>query len=122
MKNRPIIQRRLLRRVMRKQMHQSNENQRDMIRVALVDDAIFETLYEEAMIGASEYATRTSDFSMATADDGSPVVDNLLKLLNWFLDNGPELVRMIELIVGLFGSVSIASAACQIEHNEEPAS
>ena len=113
MRDRPIIQRRLLRRVLRRQIHSAADDQRDSIRVALADEAIFETFYEETMIRVSEHANRTSEFSVTAAEDGSPVVDNLLKLLTWFIDNGPELIGMIELIIGLFGGAAAALEACQ---------
>lgn len=115
MRDRPLIQRRLCRRSIRRQMSSATENQRDSIRVALADQAIFETVYEEAMNHASLHAQRTDDFHVSIAEDGSPIVDNLLKLLEWFVENGPELVRMIELIIGLFGNAATAAAVCEIE-------
>lgn len=117
MRERPLIQRSLCRRAIRRQMSFATESQRDSIRIALADRAIFETLYEEAMKSVSVYARRTGDFNVSSAEDGSPIVDNLLKLLTWFLDNGPELVRMIELIIGLFGNATAAAVVCEIERS-----
>ena len=115
MRDRPLIQRSLCRRAMRKQLARATENQREMIRVALADRAIFETLYEQAMSSAAQHALTSGDFVVSLNQEGSPVVDNLLKLLSWFIENGPELVRMIELIVGLFGSATAAAVICEIE-------
>jgi len=115
MRDRPLIQRSLCRRALRKQMARATENQREMIRVALADRAIFETLYEEAMNSASRHALASGDFVVSLDQDGSPVVDNLLKLLNWFIENGPELIDMVKLIVGLFGSATAAAVICEIE-------
>jgi len=113
MRDRPLIQRRLLRRAIRSEMRSERADRRRAIRDALADDAIFEAFYEEAMDFASVHAMRTSEFSISTAEDGSPIVDSLLKLLTWFLENGPELVRMIELIIGLFGGAISASVENQ---------
>jgi len=118
MRQRPLIQKRLLRRALRRHANSATDMQRQMIRIALVDETIFATVYEEAMNNAMDHANRTNDFSVSVTEDGSKVVDNLLKLLTWFLDNGPELVRMIELIIGLFGGAAIASEACQIKQSD----
>ncbi len=115
MRDRPLIQRSLCRRALRKQMARATENQREMIRVALADRAIFETLYEQAMTSASTHALSSGDFAVSLDQDGSPVVDNLLKLLSWFVENGPALIGMIELIIGLFGSTTAAAVICEIE-------
>ncbi len=117
MRDRPLIQRSLCRRAIRRQMSSATESQRDSMRVVLADRAMFETVYEEAMNGVGEYARRTGEFEVSVAEDGSLIVDNLLKLLTWFLDNGPELVRMIELIIGLFGSATSAAVVCEIERS-----
>lgn len=115
MRDRPLIQRRLCRRAIRRQMSSATEIQRDSIRVALADQAIFETVYEQAMNQASIDAQRTDAFVISQTEDGSPIVDNLLKLLEWFVENGPELVRMIELVIGLFGNATAAAVVCEIE-------
>ena len=116
MKDRPYIQRSLCRRALRRNTAAATTTQREMIRVALADRAIFETVYEQAMHAANQFATETGTFTITTDEDGSPIVDNLLKLLTWFLENGPELVEMIELIIGLFGSAKDAAAASDFEH------
>jgi len=115
MRDRPLIQRRLCRHALRKQISRASQNEREMIRVCLADSAIFETVYEEAMSRAAQHAQATREFSVSMNDEGSPVVDNLLRLLTWFVDNGPELIAVIELIVGLFGSTTAVAVICDLD-------
>jgi hypothetical protein len=86
-----------------------------LIQLALDDDTVFETLYESAMNNAQQYGESTGAFSINATDDGSPVVDNLLKLLQWFVTNGPQLIEVIRLIVEMFGSISSATEICEAE-------
>ena len=118
MKDRPLIQRGLYRRALRRHKGSVSIQQKEMIQAVLSDKSLFEMVYEQAMQKVEVYAKNSGEFSVAEADDGSPVVDNLLKLLTWFLDNGPELVRMIELIIGLFGGMN-AVAFTDDEHEGE---
>jgi hypothetical protein len=108
-RERPGIQRLLLRRALRKQFANATQDERDLIQIALRDDAIFEPFYEQLMHDAKSIASSTGKFSIAATNDGEPVVDNLLELLRWFLDNGPELMKLIEMIVGLFGGAATAT-------------
>lgn len=115
MRDRPRMQRCLARRSLRKQLSHSDEQRSALIRLALADEAVFETFYEQAMSNAGQYAIATGEFNVSTATDGTLVVDNLLKLLTWFLENGVELIRIIELIVEMFGTSAEASAIFKIE-------
>ncbi len=115
MKDRKLVQRGLLRRALRKQKRHAVESQRSLIELALDDDAVFETLYETAMSNAKQFGESTGEFSVSAAEDGSPIVDNLLKLLQWFITNGPQLLEVIRLIVEMFGSISSAKEICEAE-------
>ena len=115
MRNRPCIQKRLFRHALRKQISRASQNERDMIQVSLADEAVFATVYEEAMNRASYVASAQGQFTISINDEGAPVVDNLLKLFTWFVENGPELIRIIELAVGLFGSANAAAIICEME-------
>ena len=108
MKNRPRIQRELLRRALRKQMRNSDARIEQQLQLALDDETVFETLYEAALAKAKLFGHSSGAFQVALANDGQPIVDNLLKLLQWFIENGPQLIEIIEMIVGMFGSISIA--------------
>jgi len=114
MKDRPFIQRSLLRRSLRKQLLKVNGAQRDLVIVTLRDKAIFETFYEQAMLEAAQAAMASGEFSLTMSADGSPMVDNLLKLLNWFVENGPQLIRLIETILGVFGDADTAAIVCEV--------
>lgn len=110
------MQRCLVRRTLRKQLSHSSEERRTLIHIALADEAVFETFYEQAMRNASHHAIATGDFNVSIAADGSSVVDNLLKLLAYFQENGLELIRIIEQIVDMFGTPAEASAIFKIEN------
>ncbi|MDB4766369.1 hypothetical protein OAG71_01640 [bacterium] len=101
---RPLLQRNLLRRALRRHQIKSNKKQRISIREALNEGAIFEMLYEQSMFSAMNDTTTNGQFTVSIAVDGSAIADNLLSLFQWFIDHGPELIAIIELIVGLFGS------------------
>jgi hypothetical protein len=113
-----MIQRRLLRRALRQKLTGADVPQGNQIRAVLSDRAMFETVYEQAMQQAATHANETGMFSISTDANGSPIVDNLLKLLTWFVDNGPALIGLIELIVGLFGTAASLSKACGPEESE----
>ena len=104
-----------MRRVLRSRLRHADQADEDLIRLALDDEAVLGTLYDNAMRRARRFGESTASFSITNDHDGAPVVDNLLKLLQWFVNNGPALIEIIELIVGLFGSVSEAVAACEAE-------
>lgn len=115
MKDRNLIQRALLRRSLRKQLRQATAINARQIQLALDDEAVFETLYEAAMLNAKQYGNSTGQFAVNNRDDGSPMVDNLLKLLQWFVDNGPMLLEIIRLISGMFGTINAAIEVCESE-------
>lgn len=112
MKDRPRIQRALLRRALRKLMRNQVRNgdgdDTQLIGLALDDEAVFETFYELAMQDAKFFGESTGALSVSTNAAGEPIVDNLLKLLQWFVTNGPQLIALIEKIVGMFGSIQTA--------------
>ena len=108
MKNRPRIQRGLLRRALRKHMRESDSQTGNQLQLALDDETVFETLYEAALAEAKLFGHATGAFQFSLASDGQSVVDNLLKLLQWFVDNGPLLIEIIQQIIGMFGNASIA--------------
>ena len=108
MKNRPRIQRGLLRRTLRKHMRQADSQTEKQLQLALDDEVVFETLYETALMDARLFGQSSGEFQISLASDGQAVVDNLLKLLQWFIDNGPLLIEIIQQIIGMFGNASIA--------------
>ncbi len=108
MKDRPRIQRALLRRALRQQMRRGDGEASQLIGLTLDDEAVFETFYESAMQDAKLFGESTGVLSVATNAAGEPVVDNLLKLLQWFVTNGPQLIALIEKIIGMFGSIQMA--------------
>lgn len=118
MKERPRIQRALLRRALRKQLRRTDEESNDarLISLALDDETVFETCYETAMEDARFFGESSGALSVSINADGEPIVDSLLKLLQWFTSNGPQLLALIEQIIGLFGSVQ---SAVQIFKDEE---
>jgi len=104
MKNRPLIQRSLLRRALRKQMISANQDRRGMIRWTLDNREIFEVVYEQAINTAATSAGSSGDFSISRTANGQAIADNLLKLFSWFIENGPELIQLIERIAEMFGA------------------
>ena len=108
MNDRPALQRALLRRVLRKQIHQ-DQTTKKQIELVLDDGPLFETTYETVMELATEFGRATGIFSVSINSTGQPVASNLFKLLQWFLANGPELVKIIEQVMDLFGSVSVTA-------------
>lgn len=109
MLDRPRIQRALLQRAMQRQMRDGSAETRKMIQLTLDDEALFETVYESAMAEASRFGQSSGAFRISLLTDGTPVVDNLLKLLQWFIANGPLLIEIIQTIISLFGSTSAAA-------------
>ncbi len=117
MKERPRIQRALLRRVLRKQLRRMDEESHDarLISLALDDETVFETCYESAMEDARYFGESSGVLTVSTDANGEPIVDSLLKLLQWFVTNGPQLLALIEKIIGLFGNVQTAVQIFQDE-------
>jgi len=107
MKNRPFVQRSLLRRAVRKQIVSANPDRRGLIRWTLENREIFEVFYEQAINAAANSASSTGEFTIARTANGQAIADNLLKLFSWFVENGPELIRLIERIAELFGSSNL---------------
>jgi len=67
--------------------------------------------YEETLEQIVELPDGSSlGFAVSRVADGSLVVDNLLKLLDWFIKNGPALIEVIRLIADLFGGIGAASS------------
>jgi hypothetical protein len=85
-------------------MRRGDTQTTDLIQLALDDEAVFETVYESSMGEARRFGVTSGAFSVLEKD-GQLLVDNLLKLLQWFVTNGPMLIEIIEQIIGLFGSV-----------------
>jgi hypothetical protein len=108
-------QMKLLRRALRIEIRSRNEYCESLIRLALDDEAVFATLYDSSMHRVKRFATSTQAFAVTANKDGAPIVDNLLKLFQWFVTNGPLLIEIIEQIVGLFGSVAKATEICEAE-------
>ena len=117
MKERPRIQRALLRRALRKQLRRMDEESHDarLISLALDDETVFETCYESAMEDARYFGESSGVLTVSTDANGEPIVDSLLKLLQWFVTNGPQLLALIEKIIGLFGNVQTAVQIFQDE-------
>ena len=115
MHDRPRIQRGLLRRALRKQMQPSANHTSALLQVTLDDEAIFETVYQSSMIEAAQFGESSGAFSVSLSSNGESVVDSLLKLLQWFVTNGPLLIQIIEQLIGLFGGVGVAQRVCEDE-------
>ncbi len=114
MNDRPRIQRALLRRALRKQMRRGDAQNVELIQLALDDVAVFETVYESSMGEARRFGVTSGAFNVSEKD-GQLLVDNLLKLLQWFVTNGPMLIEIIEQVIGLFGSVEVTRELCEDE-------
>jgi len=112
---REIAQQKLLRRALRIEQRSRNEYCESLVQLALNDEAVFATLYDSSMHRAGRYAKSTQEFSVTFNKEGTASVDNLLKLFQWFVTNGPLLIEIIEQIVGMFGSVSKAVEICESE-------
>ncbi len=104
MKNRSLIQRRLLRRAVRRHIATANPDRRGLIRWTLENHEVFEVFYEQAINTAATSAASSGGFSITRSANGHAIADNLLKLFTWFIENGPELIQLIERIADLFGS------------------
>ena len=115
MNDKPRVQRALLRRALRKQMKHEDQATVQMLQLALDDEAMFETTYESSMSQAQKFCQSTGSFSISISRNGQPEADNLLKLLQWFITNGPQLIEIIQQIIGLFGSISVATQLCEDE-------
>ena len=112
---REIAQQRLLRRALRIELRSRDERYESLILLALDDEAVFETLYDTSMLQARRFGDSTEAFTVALSRDGVATVDNLFKLFQWFVTNGPLLIEFIEQIVALFGSVAQAKEICEAE-------
>ena len=80
--------------------------------MTLSDRVILEMAYSETMEQLAHDSSQAS-VSISRLSDGTPVVENLLKLLDWFVSNGPAIIDVIRLISGLFGGVEEANAMLQ---------
>lgn len=105
-------QKRVLRRSLKRHLRRAKGEERQLIELALSDGDIFEMVYDEAVSQAVSAEVVTVS---ARAADGSPFIDNLLKLFDWFIQNGPALIEIIRVIGGLFGGVSAAVEAYREE-------
>jgi hypothetical protein len=115
MRERTRFQKRIFRYSLHKQKRSVDAVDRQLIQLALVDRTIFEMAYEQTMEELLRSPTAAFGFSVSRALDGSPVVDNLLKLLDWFVEHGPALIEIIQLIAQLFGGVASASSILREE-------
>ena len=104
MKKRSLVQRRLLRRAVRKHIASANPDRHGVMRWTLENHEIFEVFYEQAIDAAENSAASSGSFSITRSANGQAVADNLLKLFTWFIENGPALIQLIERIADLFGS------------------
>ncbi len=115
MKSRPQIQRALLRRAIRKHKRTASSSHQALLLIALQDDAIFETVYQRSMEEARTFGHSTGVMMVAHDVNGAPIVDSLMKLLQWFLVNGPTLIEIVKQIAELFGSVQVVNETCCAE-------
>lgn len=118
MKERSRFQKRLYRYSLRKLRRSVSADEKQLLQLALFDPSIFELAYEQTMEDLSTRNTAASGFTISRASDGSPIVDNLLKLLDWFVQNGPALIEIIRLIANLFGGVAVTSSILREEFEE----
>lgn len=119
MKERTRFQKRLYRYSLRKLRRSSDAHDRELIQLALVDPTFFQMAYEQTMEDLTKAPTAAFGFAISRTADGTPIVDNLLKLLDWFVQNGPALIEIIELIARLFGGIAASSSILR-EEQESP--
>lgn len=105
MRERSRFQKRLYRFALRKEKRSSDQTDRRLIELALLDSTIFAMAYEQTMEDLMTLPTSAFGFSVSRNTDGTPIVDNLLKLLDWFVQNGPALIEIIRMIAHLFGGI-----------------
>lgn len=115
MSERSLIQRGLLRRAFRKHLRRAATQESQLIILTLDDETLFEVVYEAAMRNASSFAATTGAFEVTHDSADEAIVDNLLKLLRWFVTNGSQLVETIRIIVDLFGGVRPTTEVCEAE-------
>lgn len=115
MQQRTWLQKKFYGYALRRLKRKATVEERQLIELALLDSAIFQMAYEETMEEIIDSADHNLGFSIARAADGAPIVDNLLKLLDWFVKNGPALIEVIKVIAELFGGIAQASAILREE-------
>ena len=115
MRERERVQRALLRRALRKHLRRAATHESKLIQLTLDDEAVFETVYETAMQNAGQFGETTGAFTITHDRIHGHIVDNLLKLLQWFISNGPQLIEIIRIIVELFGGLRVTTDLCEAE-------
>lgn len=118
MKERPRFQKSLFRYSLRKLIRSSDAYDRQLIQLALIDRTIFTMAYEQTLEELAGSPTVAFGFKISHTNDGVAVVDNLLKLLDWFVQNGPAIIDHLDMIAQLFGGVAATSAILRDEFDE----
>lgn len=118
MKERPRFQKSLFRYSLRKLVRSSDAYDRQLIQLALVDPTIFAMAYEQTMEELAGSPTAAFGFRLSRNAEGFLVVDNLLKLLDWFIQSGAVLIENLDVIAQLFGGIAATSAILRDEFNE----
>ena len=118
MKERPRFQKCLFRYSLRKLVRTSDAYDRQLIQLALIDRTIFTMAYEQTMEELAGSPTAAFGFRLSRTAEGFLVVDNLLKLLDWFVQNGPTLIENLDVIAQLFGGIAATSAILRDEFDE----
>ena len=103
------LQQRVFSHTVRQMKRQASGEELELLKMALSDRVILEMAYSETMEQLAHDSSQSS-VSISRLSDGTPVVENLLKLLDWFVNNGPAIIDVIRLISGLFGGVDEANA------------
>lgn len=106
MQDRRKFQQRLFRHSLRKLLKGCDSTHRALIQLALFDRSIFEMVYDQTMEDLATQSTTQFGFSIRRASDGSPIVDNLLKLLEWFLNHDDTALEVIQSISDLLAMAS----------------
>lgn len=118
MKERPRFQRSLFRYSLRKLIRSSDVYDRQLIQLALVDRTIFTMAYEQTLEDLAGSPTAAFGFKISRTADGAAVVDNLLKLLGWFVQNSSTIIENLDMITQLFGGIAATSAILRDEFDE----
>lgn len=76
------------------------------------NDDLMEIAYVEAMKLATAPGTLSNVGIAVIGQDetGTPIVDALMKLLEFFIANGPALIELIVKLIGLFGMAMLPSS------------
>lgn len=103
------LQQRLFRHALRRLKQQASADEQGLLGLALSEPDVLEMAYEQTMDDALVATSSELGFTITRADDGSRVVDNVLKLFDWFLRNGPSIIQIIKLISEMLGGVAEAT-------------